>query len=556
MTKLGLQILLAALPLTFLALFFYYPLTRIFNRGLSGAEGFTLQYVLQILKDPYFQQVIIFTAKQALLSVAISILLGLPWAYIFIRYEFPFKKTLRALTIVPFVLPSITVVVGFIIFFGHNGVLNRFLMDIFNLNNPPFKILYSLSGIILAHAFYNAPIITRMVHAQWERVGADYEESARSLGAGRLRTFWEITFPLLLPGLLTGAALAFIFCFLSFPIVLALGGAQYATIEVEIYTLVKTMLNYKLGAALALVEMILSLLFIYGYVRLEGLFAQELESTRPRGKEKLFGSINSQKVAIWLFIALSGVIYLGPMLSIFADSITARWQGETVLTLKWYAYIFRPHYEALIGASPLQSVLNSLFIGLAAMGVGSLVGLPIAYIIARHKFRGRRLFDTLSMAPLGVSSVALGFALFLFFLYGPLGVVNRPAAIVLAHTILAYPFFIRAMVPVLESVERELIEAARSLGASKWRAFLDIELPLVSRGLLVGAVFAFAISLGEMSATIMLTRPRLSTIPVTIYNLIGARKFDQASAMSVLLMIVTGIAFIVIERFGERIFGR
>jgi thiamine transport system permease protein len=160
------------------------------------------------------------------------------------------------------------------------------------------------------------------------------------------------------------------------------------------------------------------------------------------------------------------------------------------------------------------------------------------------------------MAPLGVSSVALGFALLLVFLKGPLAAGGRPTAIIIAHSILAYPFFIRAVVPVLESIERNLIEAARSLGATKWRTFLDVELPLVSRGILVGAVFAFAISLGEMSATIMLIRPKLSTIPVTIYNLIGARKFGGASAMSVLLILVTGIAFVLIERFGERVFRR
>lgn len=552
--KLGVRVIIIAIPLVFLAIFFYYPLTQILGQGLTNERGITFGPVLNIFKDPYFQDVIIFTAKQAFLSVIASILLGLPWAYIFIHYEFPLKKTLKSLTIVPFVLPSITVVIGFIIFFGNNGMLNRFLMDIFHLNAPPLRILYSLSGIILAHAFYNAPLIARMVHAQWERIDISYEESARALGAGRIRTFFEITLPLVLPGLMTGAALVFIFCFLSFPIVLALGGAQFSTIEVEIYTLVKTLLNYKLGAALSLVEIILSLIFIYGYIKVESLFSHELESTRPRPTAKLFGSPNLGRLIAWLFIFISGIIFLGPMVSIFADSLTAQWGGNTTITLKWYTYILRPHYEALIGASPLQSILNSIFFGLTAMSCASLVGLPIAYAIARYRFRYRRIFDTLTMAPLGVSSVALGFALLLIFLEGPLAIAGRPTAIILAHSILAYPFFIRAVVPVLESIERNLIDAARSLGASSWRAFMDVELPLVSRGFLVGAVFAFAISLGEMSATIMLTKPKLSTMPVTIYNLIGARKFGQASAMSVLLILVTGVTFVIIERFGERVF--
>ena len=496
---------------------------------------------------------ILFTVEQALLSTLLAVLIGLPWAYIFTRYDFPLKNILRSLTIVPFVLPAITVAVGFILFFGNNGYLNRILMEIFHLQGPPLKVLYSLKGIVLAHAFYNAPIITRMVHAQWERLDPSYEESAQALGAGRLRRFFEVTLPLLLPSLMTSAALAFIFCFLSFPIVLALGGARFSTLEVEIYTQFIVLYQGKLGAALAIVEVLLSLGFTYGYIWLEGRFTRELGAVQVRRTVPLLGSLSWGKALLWLFIFLSGLLFLGPLVSVFYDSLTREWAGRTIFTLHWYSYIFRPEYEALIGAPPLRAVLNSFQFGLLAMGLATLVGLPISFVIARYRFRGRRLFDTLVMAPLGVSSVAFGAALLTATLRTPLR--GGWLAIPLAHAILAYPFVIRAVVPVLEGLERGLVEAARGLGATRPRAFLDVELPLIRRGLLVGAVFAFAISLGEISATIMLARPEWKTMPLVINDLRAARSFGGASAMSSLLILVTGGAFVLIERFGERLFG-
>ncbi|MBN1859496.1 iron ABC transporter permease [Candidatus Bipolaricaulota bacterium] len=548
------RMLLIALPLLFLAMAFYYPLLRLFREGITENGRFTFRYLADVFTDPYFRRVILFTAKQALWSTLLSIAIGLPWAYLFTKYRFPLKSTLRSLTIVPFVLPSITVVVGFILFFGNNGYLNQTLMFLFGLESPPIRILYSLPGIVLAHAFYNAPLVARMVNAQWEQIDPAYEESARALGAGRVRRFAGVTLPMLMPGLMTSSMLVFIFCFLSFPIVLALGGAQFATLEVEIYTQFIVLFEQSTGAALAIVEILLSLLFTFGYVLLEGRFTRPVSRGIRRPTIPLF-RWSWGKGPLWLFVAACAVLYVGPLGSVIADSFTRHWAGHTILTLDWYTGIFRPEYNALIGAAPLRSVLNSLRTAALAMAVALAVGVPIAFVIARSRFRGRRLFDTLVMAPLGVSSVALGAALLAAFLRPPLQLGNGWAAIVLAHTILAYPFVIRAVVPILEGLDRAPVEAARSLGANGCRAFLDIELPLIRRGLLVGAVLAFAISLGEISATIMLAQPEWKTMPLVVNDLRAARSFGAASAMSCLLMATTSVAFVVIERFGAHLFG-
>lgn len=535
-------------PLFLLLIFFYLPLANLLGEGLWGPHGFHPGFLTQLLSDPYYWDIILFTVKQAFYSTILSLAIGLPGAWILTHYEFKGRGVVRSLTAVPFVLPAITVVSGFLTFFGNNGFLNRALMNLFALNEPPLRILYSLKGIVLAHAFYNAPIVTRMVEARWSDIDPTYEESAKIAGASEWTSLRKIQLPLLTPAISASSALVFIFCFLSFPIVLALGGARFSTVEVQIYTLVQTLGKYRLGAALALVEIILSLSFTYFYLRLESFFSVETLSLRNRSREKFFkGRFTLTKLFILLFGISVAILFLGPLLGVFYHSLTA----SGVFTLKWYRGLFVPHYEALIGAVPLGAIKNSLSFAVGAAIISAIIGTPLAYVLARVRFLGRKAFDALAMAPLGVSSVALGFAFLEGFVYGPFSFLPRFLVIIIAHAVLAYPFFIRTLAPALGSLKKGIIETARLEGANEWQIFWKIELPLIRGPLLAGLAFAFAISLGEMSATIMLVRPGLKTIPIAIYELIGAREFGSASAMSVVLILVVGFAFYIIDRAGR-----
>jgi thiamine transport system permease protein len=574
MRRWGGERLLLALPVLFLVVFFYGPIANLLREGLTKDGAFSLEFLWAVLTDDYFRHVILFTLWQALLSTLASIALGLPLAFILTHYDFPLKRVARALTIVPFVLPAITVALGFALLFGRNGYLNQFLMNLFGLSEPPLPIMYSLTGIVLAHAFYNAPIITRTVHAAWERLDPRYEESARALGASRFFVFKDITLPMILPGLLSGAALVFIFCFLSFPIVLSVGGGRFSTIEVEIYTRVVTRLdpqfvNYKIGAALALVGLVLSLAVTYLYLRLQGGLARQTEQLRPRPTAPLFAGVRDllrpTKLLVWLYVLCSVILFVGPVAAIVVDSLREETAEGARWTLRWYSYIFTPNYEALVGDSPLRAIINSLSFGLGATAIAVPLGLIFAYVIARLRLdrsscRRRRqgvqsrrsLVDTLLMAPLATSSIVLAFALLRAFNAPPLRLVGSSTAVIIAHAVIIFPFIVRALVPILESLDVRLTEMARSLGAGRFRALRDIELPLVATGLIAGAVFAFALSLGEMSATLMLARPGLSTMPVAVYRFLSQHSLGAPSAMSVVMIAVSAIAFILLERWGER----
>ncbi|MBN2048988.1 MAG: iron ABC transporter permease [Spirochaetales bacterium] len=539
--------LLLAGPILFIILFFYYPLGSILFGGLTDSRGkVDFGTLLMLLKDPYYLRIIGFTVAQAFLSTLLSVILGIPGAYMLSRYDFRGKGFIKALTTLPFVLPSIIVVLGFVRFFGNNGVLNRFLMELFGLAEPPLKILYSFQAILLAHAFYNFPVVVRIVSSYWERIHPGTEEAARSLGAHGFGLFRRVTLPQILPALLSSAALVFIFCFLSFAVILVLGGGpRYSTLEVEVYRLAKVSLDLKTGSALALIGTFLSLIFLYGYIRIQhkASFPEEMSSFE---KPRLTSFLRSPRGLLFLlYFVCMAVVILAPMITVVLYSFQERtgW-GQHAISLKWYKEILSPQ------GPYLRAVLNSLFIALMTTLLALPIGTLLAYGGSKSRFAGSRLLEAVVMLPIGVSSIILGLGYLKAYQHFPWEITGTFYALVFAHTVIAYPFVIRVLSAAFRKMKPSLAEAGRSLGAGSWQLFWNLELPLVRSSLITGAAFAFGISVGEINATLMLYNEDLVTIPVMIYRLIGSYNFIGACAMGAVLMLFCFLAFLSIDKAG------
>jgi thiamine transport system permease protein len=494
-----------------------------------------------------------FTAYQAVLSTLASVALGLPGAYLLARFEFPGRRTIRSLTILPFVLPSIMVVVGFVATFGTFGTLNDALAA---LGFPRIQLLYTLEIVILAHAFYNAPLITRMVGTAWENVDASRVETARSLGANPIRAFKDVVAPQLLPALAASAVLTFVFTFMTFPIVLALGGLQLATVEVWLYARVQQ-LDYETAAALATLETAFSLLLTYLYLRYEG--RQTASGTpNPLPRNRLFSAGDLRKlavrVALGLYCVVVAVVFLAPL----ASMVLASFGGVGDPTLEWWRFLL--DRQAGGGTRPTVAVENSLLFAVGALALALPMGVVVAAFSARGG-RGRKVVDAVAMAPIAVSGIVVGLGMLrsLVFgvdLFGTRISVVGPAVVVAAHAVAGYPFVVRNVAPLLSGVDQRLVESARSLGASRGRALWDVELPLVWPGVVAGAAFAFAISIGEFDATVLLAEGDVYTMPVALKRYLvdkaAGPSVGPAAAMGTVLLVVTALSFVVIDRVGGR----
>jgi thiamine transport system permease protein len=532
---------LTLVPLAFLAVFFVYPVVSILLLGLRPDGSWGLGVFGDVLGRGSVWQVVWFTLWQATVSTLVTLALGLPGAYVLARYEFPGRRVVRAAIVIPFVLPTVVVATAFLGLIGPQGVIG----GLANLQNTVWAIL-------LAHAFFNYAVVVRTVGGLWAHLDPRLEDAARVLGAGRWQAFREVTLPLLRPAIASAAAIVFLFTFTSFGVVLILGGPTRATLEVEIVRATRQLLDLPLASVLALLQLaaVIAVLAVYGRLQAGPAFRQRLRAQaeiarRPRG------------AGDWAMVggnlAVMAVLLGGPLLVLLERSFhTPDGYG-----LGFYEALGSARRDTVLFVSPLEAIRNSLVFASAATLIALCVGGAAAIALTGRAGGRRRGLDMLLMLPLGMSAVTIGFG-FLVALDEPIDLRTSPLLIPIAHALVAVPFVVRILLPVLRSIDPRLREAAAVHGASRSRVWREIDLPIVSRAVLVAAGFAFAVSLGEFGATLLIARADLPTMPIAIFRFLGqpgAVNFGQAMAMSSILAALTAVAILLIERFRVGGFG-
>ena len=285
----------AAVVLGFLGLFFAWPVAAIVGAGVGGG-------ITAVLTDPGTWRLVAFTLGQAAASTVVALVLGMPLAYVLARLAVPGRTLLRAVVMVPFVLPTLVVGMAFrALFGGADGI--------------------SVAGIVLANAFFNVAVVARTVGGLWTHLDRRVEDTARSLGASRLRAFTSVTLPALLPALGSALAVVFLFCSTSFGVVLVLGGGDYRTLETEIYLRTVQLLDLSGAAALSLLQLVavVAALVIAAVARRRretALRLRKAEETvrRPQGGE-------------WWIVGAAGVVVVGlltPIVGLLVPSVSTR----------------------------------------------------------------------------------------------------------------------------------------------------------------------------------------------------------------------------------------
>ena len=540
------------LPLLFLLVFYFSPLLAVFRLAIQAA----LEASPQTNLWDKITRPLGFTFYQATLSTLITLALGLPAAFIFGRYTFPGKSLLRVLTTLPFILPTVVVAAAFNTLLGPHGWLNLLLMNLFNLTAPPLQMLNSLPAILIAHVFYNTTIIIRVVGSAWSQLDPRLEQAGRVLGATPLRTLTEVTLPLLRPAILAASLLVFMFDFTSFGVILLLGGPQFATLEVEIYIQALNMFNLPLAGLLSALQLACTLLLTITYSH----FSRNMNvPLAPRLQGEGLRRVRTwrERLLVGLTLLILAALLILPLAGLGARSVVRleaergeRGAIQPGLTLDYYRELFINRRQSVFYVPPVQAVRNSLVYAGATVVISLALGLLASNALARRS-RINRVLDPLLMLPLGTSAVTLGFGFILVFNRPPLDVASFPLLIPLAHSLVALPFVVRTLLPALKSIPESYHQAAAVLGASPWRVWWEVDVPVMARAALVSAVFAFTVSLGEFGATSFLARPEYPTVPVAIYRLIGmpgALNYGQAIAMSTLLMVICALGILLIER--------
>jgi thiamine transport system permease protein len=540
------RIALWLIPLVFLLVFYFFPLGKIVGLSLSKWQ----QEGLNGWNWPLVRNAIGFTFFQAALSTILTILLGMPAAYLFSRFQFKGKGFLRVAATLPFILPTMVVAAGFNALIGPHGWLNLLLMDLFQLAQPPIALQNTLAAILLAHVFYNVSIVIRVVAAAWEGVDARLENAARTLGAPPLRVFSEITLPLLKPALISAFLLVFLFDFTSFGVILMMGGPLFSTLEVEIYIQTMQFLNLPLASLLALIQLAFSML-ITGTIIGSGRSLNVPVMPRVKQENLRRPQKDWEKIFIYLMVIVLVTLLVMPLVALVAQSILIRNNnGGWYFSLEYFRQLFINSRQSIFYVPPIQALRNSLLYALAASSLALVLGMMLAVATNANRLLSR-LLNWLVMLPLGTSAVTFGLSLFLAFGTGTASSRWYPLLIPMAHALIALPFVLNLVEPALRAIPVQIKWAARTLGASPREVWRQVELPIIWRAAITAFVYAFAISLGEFGATSFLTRPDIPTLPIAVYrylNLPGSLNYGQAMAMAVILLVVCAGSMLMVDR--------
>lgn len=533
-------------PLIFMGLFYFYPLASIFSLSFTPQDGTPFKGLEKLFSSAYYARVLWFTTWQATLSTVLTLVLAMPAAFVFSRYTFKGKDLVLSLTTIPFVLPTVVTAAAFSALLGRGGLVNTVLMQLFGLEQPIIRLEHSVWFFLMAHVFYNFTVVLRIVGGFWARLPRHVFDAARMLGANGRVIFFKVTLPLLAPAILAASLLVFVFCFTSFGVVLILGGPRLATVEVEIYRQAVHLFNLPVAAALSLVQILFTFGLMAAYTRLErrtsiALLPEAAPKSTPLAKRP------KDRLVIYTCLGFMAVFLGAPILALFIRSILT----ETGVGLTYYLALFENRAQSILYVAPATAILNSLGFALAATLIALTLGCLSSAFLAGVKSRPAVLLDPILMLPLSTSAVTLGFGFVVALDKPPLNLRSSWLLPAIAHALVALPFVIRSVLPAWRSIPQSLREAATMLGASPRRAWFAVDWPILSRALMVGAVFAFAISMGEFGASVFVVRPQTPTLPLAIYRFLshpGSLNYGQAMAMSCLLMLTTAAGFGLLEK--------
>lgn len=524
---------LAAAPVVILGVFFVLPVAGMLREGLWADGSFSPGSVLEVLGRSRTTRVLWFTVWSAGTAALVTLVMGIPAAYVLHRLRFPGRGLLRALFLVPFVLPTVVVGIAF------TQLIDQFGWTV--LEDSPW-------AIIAAMVFFNLAVVVRTVGSAWESLDPRPGEAAAALGAPPWRVFATVTLPALRGSIVSAATVVFLFCATAFGVVLVLGGLRYATVESEIYLLTTNLLDRRAAAALCLLQLLVVTVLLYAAHRARAHATPAVARRTPAPLRVRRGDAPALLVTV---AALALVVV--PIASLVSGSFTV--DGE------WGLANYR-NLDRLGSGDQLSSVrvtdalVNSLRVALDATWIALLVGGLVAVIVTRRsrstaERRIRGVLDGFFMLPLGVSAVTLGFGFLITLDEPPLDFRDSPMLVPMAQALVAMPLVVRTIVPVLAGIDDRQRQAAASLGAGPMRTVLSIDLAVVWKPLLAAAGLAFAVSLGEFGATSFISRADHPTLPVVIFQLLGQQgreNYGMALAASVLLAGVTALVMLVVER--------
>lgn len=529
----------------FFGVFLFYPICFMVKSAFVSDGVPTLAFVRTLFHDPRLSASLLNSLKLGIITTLLTFLISMPLAWLMVRCNFTGKGLLSSLLLLPLVLPPFVGAIGLRQILARYGAVNQLLdtLGIVPLTSGIDWLAGGLGCVVVLQTLHLYPIMFLQLSAALANVDRSLEEAGQSLGSHGFRLFRTITLPLMLPGVFAGASLIFIWAFTDLGTPLIFDYQQ--VIPVQIFNQVENAAENPTGYAMVMFVLVVTAILFWTS---KWWFERRRVETTPRSHvgERTRQLNGWQSNLAWFALGTLLLLAVLPHLTVIIMSIGKGWQMR-IMPKEFTSDFFEAlHTHELT----LPSIRNSIFYAGLATGLNVILGLAIAYLLARRNIPGRALLDATAMLPLALPGIVMAFGYIGCFsgtwLY-PLPPHHNPTLLlIISYSVRRLPYVVRACYAGFQQVSVTLEEASASLGAPPLRTLLKVTFPLIAANILAGGILCFAFSVLEVSDSLVLAQT-VEFYPVTkAIWVLGQRITGDgahiASALGVICMIMLGLA--------------
>lgn len=523
-----------------------FPIGSLLVSSVLDDGRLTLRFFIEVVTEPLFLKPLYNSLILGVATAMFSVAIGIPLAWAVTRTNVPGKKFIFATATLSYLSPAFLMAIAYVSLFSPNaGIVNRFLID--TLGAPWLTVnIFTMSGLIFVTVLGTFPYVYLLAVSALQSVDASYEEAAQILGAGKFKTALVITGPLVAPAIFSGALLSFVHSIALFgsQAILGLPG-RVVTLPTRLYSLFDFPAQYGLASALSLVFVGITVAALYAQRRF--LAKRSYVTVGGKGGRPQLIDLGNWR---WVLFGFCAVVFFFsialPYLTLLAVSVSRSWGLDfwNNLTFANYKFVLFDYNITR------RAIYNSLLLATAAATLTAFLGAILAWIDLRSKVTWRKILDYFALVPLGLPGIVMAVAIIQFWLAMPIALYGTLTILLLAYIGRYIPLGVRAANTSLRQIDHSLEESARILGASWGTTMREITLPLMRPGIFAGWVLVFVPVIQELSASVLLFSSQSITLAVAIYNLYETGYTEPVAALSLVSMVIIGLAIWIANMIG------
>jgi iron(III) transport system permease protein len=521
-------------------LFLLYPMYSILRNSVIGEAGsFSLEWFVKFFSVKYYSQTLIHSFNVTIWTTLLTLIIGVPLAYFYNMYEIRGKAIIQVLIILCSMSAPFIGAYAWIQLLGRSGIITNFVKSVTGVTIPN---IYGFNGILLVLTLQLFPLVFLYLSGALKNIDNSLLEASDNLGCTGIRRFFTVVIPLCMPTILAAALLVFMRAFADFGTPLLIGEG-YRVFPVEIYTqfLGETGTNFSFAAAISVIAILITAAFFLVQRFLSKRFAFTMNALHPIERKRARGPFN-----VFIHLFTYGVVGLS-----FLPQLYIVYQSFQNTSGK----LFRPGYSLSSYQTAIKrmsnAIPNTFLIGGLALAAVVLIAILVAYLVVRRSNIITSSIDTMSMLPYIIPGSVVGIALVMAFNTRPLVLTGTVAIMVIALCIRRLPYTIRSSVAILQQIPITIEEASISLGASKMKTFFEITVPMMSNGIISGAIISWVTIITELSTAIILYNSRTITLTLAIYTFVTRGNYGYAAALATVLTALTILSLSVFMRVSK-----